>query len=59
MADDSIHYRCLLAVQTRIQGLLLEGIAAEVNRKYGAALTADLAASGDAWFFALEPRPKS
>jgi hypothetical protein len=30
-----------------------------VNRKYGAALTADLAATGDAWFFALEPRPKS
>jgi hypothetical protein len=29
MADDSIHYRCLLAVQARIQGLLLEGIAAE------------------------------
>ncbi len=35
---------------------LLEAIAAEVNRKYGAALRADMAASGDAWFFALEPR---
>ena len=35
---------------------VLEGIAAEINRKYGAALTADMAASGDAWFFALEPR---
>ena len=35
---------------------LLEAIAAEVNRKYGAPLRADMAASGDAWFFALEPR---
>ena len=35
---------------------LLEAIAAEVNRKYGAPLTADMAKSGDAWFFALEPR---
>ena len=35
---------------------VLEGIAAEVNRKYGAALTADMAASGDVWFFALQPR---
>jgi hypothetical protein len=35
---------------------LLEGIAAEVNRKYGAPLRADMAASGDAWFFALGPR---
>ena len=35
---------------------VLEAIAAEVNRKYGAALTANMAASGDAWFFALEPR---
>lgn len=35
---------------------VLEGIAAEVNRKYGASLKADMAASGDAWFFALEPR---
>jgi len=35
---------------------VLEGIAAEINRKYGAALTADMAASGDAWFFAFEPR---
>ena len=35
---------------------VLEGIAAEVSRKYGAGLTADMAASGDAWFFALQPR---
>ena len=35
---------------------LLEAIAAEVDRKYGAPLRADMAASGDAWFFALEPR---
>ncbi len=35
---------------------VLEGIAAEVNRKYGAPLTADMAASGDVWFFALQPR---
>ena len=35
---------------------VLEGIASEVNRKYGAALHADMAASGDAWFFALPPR---
>ncbi len=35
---------------------VLEAIAAEVNRKYGAPLTADMAASGDVWFFALQPR---
>ena len=35
---------------------LLEAIAAEVNRKYGAPLRADMAASGDAWFFALQSR---
>jgi hypothetical protein len=35
---------------------VLEGIAAEVNRKFGAALDPDMAASGDAWFFALQPR---
>ena len=36
---------------------LLTAIAAEVNRKYGAGLTADMAAPGDAWFFAVGPRP--
>ena len=35
---------------------LLTAIAAEVNRKYGAGLTADMAAPGDAWFFAVGPR---
>lgn len=35
---------------------VLAGIAGEVNRKYGLALNADMAASGDAWFFALEPK---
>ena len=35
---------------------LLEAIAAEINRKYGAGLNADMAPTGDAWFFALEPR---
>ncbi len=35
---------------------LLEAIAAEVSRKYGAPLRVDMAASGDVWFFALEPR---
>jgi hypothetical protein len=35
---------------------VLEAIAAEVNRKYAAPLTADMAGTGDAWFFALEPR---
>ena len=35
---------------------LLEAITAEVNRKYDAALSADMAESGDAWFFALKPR---
>ena len=35
---------------------VLEAIAAEANRKYGAGLSADMAASGDTWFFALEPR---
>jgi hypothetical protein len=34
----------------------LDAIGAEVLRKYGAPLTGDLAATGDAWFFALEPR---
>jgi hypothetical protein len=34
----------------------LEGIAAEVLRKYGAPLRAEMAATGDAWFYALEPR---
>jgi hypothetical protein len=35
---------------------LLAAISAEVERKYGAPLRAEMAASGDAWFFALEPR---
>ena len=35
---------------------VLEGIAAEIQRKYAAGFTADSAATGDAWFFALEPR---
>ena len=35
---------------------VLEGIAGEVSRKYGVALNADMATSGDAWFFVLEPR---
>ena len=35
---------------------LLDAIVAEVNRKYGAGLSADMAELGDAWFFALEPR---
>lgn len=34
----------------------LPGIAAEVQRKYGAPLQPEMAATGDAWFFALEPR---
>lgn len=35
---------------------LLEAISAEMERKYGAPLRAETAASGDAWFFALLPR---
>lgn len=35
---------------------VLAGVANEVSRKYGLALNADSATSGDAWFFALEPR---
>jgi hypothetical protein len=35
---------------------VLDAIAAEVKRKYAAPLTADMAGTGDAWFFALEPR---
>jgi hypothetical protein len=35
---------------------VLEAIAGEANRKYGAGMTADMAASGDTWFFALQPR---
>ncbi len=34
----------------------LPGIAAEIERKYGAPLRAEMAATGDAWFYALEPR---
>lgn len=34
----------------------LAGIAAEVERKYGAPLRAEMAATGDAWFYAVEPR---
>jgi hypothetical protein len=34
----------------------LEGIASEIERKYGAPLRAEMAASGDAWFYAFEPR---
>lgn len=43
-------------VRIRDDRELLEAIASEVFRKYGAALTADMAATGDAWFFSLEPR---
>jgi len=43
-------------VRIRDDRAVLEGIAAEVMRKYGAALTADMAATGDAWFFAVQPR---
>lgn len=39
--------------------VLLEAIASEVNRKYGAALRAEMASSGDAWFFAVQPRGES
>lgn len=38
---------------------VLEALAAEARRKYGVPLTADLAATGDAWFFALQPREGS
>lgn len=34
----------------------LEAIASEVNRKYGAQLGPEMAATGDAWFYAFEPR---
>jgi hypothetical protein len=34
----------------------LEGIASEIERKYGAPLRAEMAATGDAWFYAFEPR---
>jgi hypothetical protein len=42
----------------RLQGdtTLLNAIGAEVERKYGAPLRAEAAASGDVWFYALEPR---
>ena len=35
---------------------VIEAIAAEVNRKYGQPLSADMADTGDVWFFGLEPR---
>ncbi|MAI77972.1 MAG: hypothetical protein CL917_03450 [Deltaproteobacteria bacterium] len=38
---------------------VLNGIASEVSRKYGVPFPAGAAESGDVWFFALEPRPKS
>lgn len=34
----------------------LAGISAEILRKYGAPLKPEMAATGDAWFFAVEPR---
>ncbi len=34
----------------------LAEIASEVERKYGAPLRAEMAATGDAWFYAFEPR---
>jgi hypothetical protein len=34
----------------------LEGIASEIQRKYGAPLRPEMAATGDAWFYAFEPR---
>ncbi len=34
----------------------LGAIAAEMQRKYGAPLTPEMAATGDAWFYAFEPR---
>lgn len=34
----------------------LPGIAAETERKYGAPLRPEMAATGDAWFYAFEPR---
>jgi len=34
----------------------LAGIASEIERKYGAPLRAEMAATGDAWFYAFEPR---
>lgn len=35
---------------------LIGALAAEASRKYGVAMTADMADTGDAWFFALTPR---
>ncbi len=35
---------------------VLPAIAAEMKRKYDAPLTAEMAATGDAWFYAFEPR---
>jgi len=34
----------------------LGGVAAEIQRKYGAPLTPEMAATGDAWFYVFEPR---
>lgn len=36
----------------------LEAIASETRRKYGAALRPEMAATGDAWFYAFEPRAR-
>lgn len=35
---------------------VIEPLAAEASRKYGVPLTADAAASGDAWFYEMAPR---
>jgi hypothetical protein len=35
---------------------LISALAAEASRKYGVAMTADMADTGDAWFFSLTPR---
>ena len=52
---DGKRYECQL-VRILDDRPVLEAIAAEANRKYGAGLSANMAESGDVWFFALEPR---
>ena len=52
--DGKLYERTLVRLEAGHPAL--PGIASEVKRKYGAPLTAEMAASGDAWFYAFEPR---
>jgi hypothetical protein len=51
--DGKLYERSIVRIHDRPS---LEGIAAEVSRKYDMTLTPEMDATGDAWFFELKPR---